>query len=395
MTDSPAIANLLQRLESHPLPTIELKLDRVLHFLNLIGNPHEKLPPVIHVAGTNGKGSTMAYLRALLEGRGDRVHVYSSPHLVRFNERIVIAGQEIDDDSLAKHLRFVLEQSKDCPLTYFEATTIAAFLAFAETPADWLLLEVGMGGRLDATNVIAQPALTIITSISKDHEAFLGDTLAEIAGEKAGIIKNGVPCVTGFQAEEAMEVIAAKAAELNAPVLEVTEPYTGDLPLAGEHQRQNAALALAAYEKLTGASDATALQKAEWPARLQKLTAGPLVRDSYTVWLDGGHNSAAGDALAGWCKETGARPALVLGMMRGKDVAGYLQQLRAHLSAITTVTIEDEDAYSAQELADLAGGDALAADTVEEAVLVAAKHSDQIIIGGSLYLAGQILEKNH
>ncbi len=310
---------VLDRLTALHPKVIDLVLDRVHRLLEALDHPEARLPPVVHIAGTNGKGSTLAMLRAGLEGAGDTTHAYTSPHLARFNERIRVAGELIADDDLARLLAECEVANGGAPITFFEITTCAAILAFARTPADWTLLEVGLGGRLDATNVIT-PALTVITPVSMDHESYLGDTLAKIAGEKAGILKRGVPCVVGPQQEEALDVIEARAARIGAPLhvhgqhWHVTEEAGRlvfqdedglmDLPLPrliGAHQVANAGAAIAALRLLGRADGAdAAMTDVEWPARLQRLRSGPLVKAAGTaeLWLDGGHNPAAGAALA-------------------------------------------------------------------------------------------------
>jgi len=293
----------------HP-KVIDLTLDRVWRLLSAVGDPQDRLPPVIHIAGTNGKGSTQAMIRAGLEASGSKVHAYTSPHLARFHERIRLAGELITEAALTDVLDRCYVANGPDPITYFEITTVAGLLAFAETPAEYTLLEVGLGGRLDATNVISDPAITIITPVDLDHQQFLGDTLAAIAGEKAGIIKRGVPCVVGPQHDESMDVIEAKAAALGAPLLAcgqhwhvsverdrmIYQDESGllDLPLPnllGPHQVMNAGGAIAALRALgkdETACDA-AVTRAYWPARMEKLTTGALVELAAPaeLWLDG------------------------------------------------------------------------------------------------------------
>ncbi|NJS39424.1 MAG: bifunctional folylpolyglutamate synthase/dihydrofolate synthase, partial [Rhodobacteraceae bacterium] len=281
----------------HP-KVIDLTMGRVERLLAVLGNPERAIPPVIHIAGTNGKGSTQAMIRAGLEAGGDRVHAYTSPHLARFHERIRLAGELISEPALAALLDECVTANGPDEITFFEITTCAAFLAFARTPADWTLLEVGLGGRLDATNVVEAPRLTIITPVSLDHQAFLGDTVAAIAGEKAGIIKRGVPVIVGPQSDDGLAVIEAKAARMGAPVLAFGQHWNAfedrgrlvfqdengllDLPLPnlpGPHQIQNAGAALAALRHL-GRDEAAceaAVTRAVWPARMQRLRQGPLV----------------------------------------------------------------------------------------------------------------------
>jgi dihydrofolate synthase/folylpolyglutamate synthase len=344
-------AILARMMALHP-KIIDLTLDRVWRLLGALDNPQEKLPPVIHVAGTNGKGSTQSMIRAGLEGMGKAVHAYTSPHLARFHERIRLAGSLISEDHLTDILDECYRANGGEDITYFEITTVAGLLAFSRTPADYTLLEVGLGGRLDATNVIT-PELSIITPVSIDHEQFLGNTIAKIAAEKAGIIKRGVPVVVGPQHEDALEVIEATAARLGAPVLAygqhwhvqeergrlVFQDENGllDLPLPallGAHQIQNAGAALAALRHL-GADEAAceaAMTNAEWPARMQRLKTGPLVEAAgdAELWLDGGHNAAAGIALADVLADLPKRPThLICGMLNTKDVKGYMAPLAA------------------------------------------------------------------
>ncbi|WP_066604724.1 bifunctional folylpolyglutamate synthase/dihydrofolate synthase [Celeribacter halophilus] len=407
----------------HP-KIIDLVLDRVWRLLDALDHPERKLPPVIHLAGTNGKGSTQAMIRAGLEAAGKRVHAYTSPHLARFHERIRLAGALISEDALMEVLEECERANGGAPITYFEITTVAGLLAMARTPADYTLLEVGLGGRLDATNVVEKPELTIITPISIDHTQFLGETLAEIAAEKAGIIKRGVPCVVGPQPDEALEVIEATAARLGAPLLRYGQEWhvweergrlifqdehgLRDLPLPrliGHHQILNAGAAIAALRHL-GYDDAAfeaALTDAYWPARMQTLKTGPLVEAApdADLWLDGGHNPAAGEALAEALDRLPPRPTyMVCGMLNTKDVSGYLRPLRRHTERLIAVSIPDSQAtLSAQQTADFARGEgfnAIEADSVLTAVrtIVADNPQARILICGSLYLAGHVLQTN-
>ena len=407
----------------HP-KIIDLTLDRVWRLLAALGHPERKLPPVIHIAGTNGKGSVQAMLRAGLEGAGMRVHAYTSPHLARFHERIRLAGKLIEEDALIEILDECLAANGEDQITYFEITTVAALLAFSIVPADFTLLEVGLGGRFDATNVIEKPALTIITPVSIDHTQFLGETLAEIAGEKAGILKRGVPCIVGPQPEEALAVIEARAESLGAPVIAhgqhwhvweergrlVFQDETGllDLPLPvlpGAHQIENAGIALAALRHLGLGEEAcaAALTRAEWPARMQRLRKGPLAQAAgkAELWLDGGHNPAAGKAIAAHLATLPTRPThLICGMLATKDVEGYLRPLAGVAESLTAVTIPDEPAtLPAAETAKIAravGFRAGQAENVEAAIRsISAKHPRaRIVICGSLYLAGAVLREN-
>ncbi|MEM1004663.1 MAG: folylpolyglutamate synthase/dihydrofolate synthase family protein, partial [Pseudomonadota bacterium] len=359
---------ILDRMMALHPKIIDLTLDRVWRLLAALDNPHHNLPPVVHIAGTNGKGSTLAMIRAGLEGAGASVHAYTSPHLARFHERIRLAGTLISEPELTAALDECYAANSSEPITYFEITTCAALLAFARAQADYTLLEVGLGGRLDATNVIDTPALTVITPVSIDHEQFLGNTLAKIASEKAGIIKRGVPVVVGPQTDEAMQVIQQTATRLGAPLIAhgqhwhvtrendrlIYQDETGlrDLPLPnllGAHQIQNAGAALAVLRHLNLGDDAyeAAVTRAEWPARMQRLKAGPLVRSApqAELWLDGGHNAAAGLALADVFSGLPDRPThMICGMLNTKDVTGYLAPLAQQVLSLTAVSIPGEAA---------------------------------------------------
>ncbi|CUH79038.1 bifunctional folylpolyglutamate synthase/dihydrofolate synthase [Tropicibacter naphthalenivorans] len=415
---------ILDRMMALHPKVIDLVLDRVWRLLEAVGHPEQKLPPVIHLAGTNGKGSTQAMIRAGLEADGKRVHAYTSPHLARFHERIRLAGELISEAHLTEILDECYAANGGEAITYFEITTVAGLLAMSRTPADYTLLETGLGGRLDATNVVERPAITILTPISMDHEQFLGDTLAKIAGEKAGIIKRGVPCVVGPQPEEAMEVIEARAQALGAPLLAygqqwhvfeergrlVFQDENGllDLPLPslpGAHQYQNAGAALAALRHL-GAGEAAfegAMTNASWPARMQRLRHGPLLEAApdAELWLDGGHNPAAGDALATHLASLPPRPThLICGMLNTKDVRGFLRPLAAQAATLTAVSIPGEaNTLPAEDTAKMAadcGHDARTADSVQGALaqIIAADPAARVLICGSLYLAGDILRSN-
>lgn len=415
---------ILERMMALHPKIIDLTLDRVWRLLAALDNPQNKLPPVIHIAGTNGKGSTQAMIRAGLEGAGLTAHAYTSPHLARFHERIRLAGELISEPDLTAVLDECYAANGGENITYFEITTCAALLAFARSKADYTLLEVGLGGRLDATNVIHDPAVTVITPVSIDHEQFLGDTLGKIAAEKAGIIKPGVPCIVGPQQDEALEVIEYTAARLGAPLLvhgqhwHVTEENgrlvyqdeTGlrDLPLPnllGAHQYQNAGAALAVLRYLDLGEDAyeAAVTKAEWPARMQRLKTGPLVEQApeAELWLDGGHNAAAGLALADLLAKLPARPThMICGMLNTKDVTGYLAPLAAQAQSLTAVSIPGEvNTLSADDTAEAASRVGLAAstaDSVTEALKNITENDPQVrvLICGSLYLAGNILREN-
>ena len=421
MTTSDAILSRLMAL--HP-KVIDLSLDRMHRLLAALGNPERAIPPVIHIAGTNGKGSTQAMIRAGLEAGGARVHAYTSPHLAQFRERIRLAGTLIEDDALADLLAQVEAANDGQPITFFEITTAAAFLAFARTPADYTLLEVGLGGRLDATNVIDAPHLTVITPVSIDHTQYLGETLPLIAAEKAGIIKPRVPVIVGPQDDDALRVIEARAMGLSAPIVAhgqhwMIQPERDgmvfqddhglwDLPrpnLIGPHQIQNAGTALAALRAL-GATDAqarAAVTQAEWPARMQRLRHGPLVdlAAGAELWLDGGHNPAGGQALAATLAAMPARPThLVCGMLNTKDVAGYLRPLADHAASLTAIDIPGEpNTLPATDTAAAARQVGMTAHVARDAAqavgdLVTHSPGARILICGSLYLAGRILREN-
>jgi dihydrofolate synthase/folylpolyglutamate synthase len=412
----------------HP-KKIDLSLGRIERLMAALGNPQDSLPPVVHVAGTNGKGSVVATLRACLEAGGYRVHAYTSPHLVRFHERIRLAGRLIAEDDLVAFLEECEQANGAAPITFFEITTAAAFLAFVRIPADVVLLETGLGGRLDATNLVCRPAATAITPISLDHQAFLGPTIAAIAGEKAGILKPGVPAILAPQPPEAEAVLEARAGALAAPLCRWEREwrsfpandggmrYEGrhwrlELPcpsLYGPHQIVNAGTAIACLEHLTdlpvsAEAIAAGLRRIEWPARLQRLRHGPLVEmmpAGWEVWLDGGHNPGAGEvlaeAVAGWHD----RPLyLVAGMLNTKDAAGFLRPLAPHAKALKAVTIPgEENALPAAAIAAAADEAGIAARTVPSlaaALAGIARESEggRVLICGSLHLAGVVLADN-
>jgi dihydrofolate synthase/folylpolyglutamate synthase len=415
---------ILQRMMSLHPKIIDLTLDRVDRLLARMGHPERSLPPVVHIAGTNGKGSTTAMLRAGIEAAGQTAHVYTSPHLARFHERIRLAGTLISEPELTAYLDECLAANGAEPITFFEITTVAALVAFARVPADWVLLEVGLGGRLDATNVVRQPALTVITPVSYDHQQYLGESLAEIAAEKAGIIKRGVPCVVGPQEPEAMAVIEARAERLGAPLLAyrqhwqvweergrmVFQDESGllDLPipvLIGGHQIHNAGAALAGLRALGFGPEEceAAVTRAVWPARMQRLAAGPLVEAAGTaeLWLDGGHNPAAGEAVAeALTRLPGRRTHLIVGMLNTKDVRGFLRPLKPIAESLHAVTIPGEkNTLTAEETLKAAldtGHRAVAAESVIASVREIASEDPaaRILICGSLYLAGQVLREN-
>lgn len=393
--------------------------------LDALGNPQNHLPPTIHIAGTNGKGSTLAMLMSILEANGAQVHTYTSPHLVNFHERIRLNGHDISEKLLAETLAEVEQVNNGEPITFFEATTAAAFLAFSRCPADYLLLEVGLGGRLDATNVIDAPLLSIITPVSMDHEQFLGSDIRAIAAEKAGILKqsvSGVPAIISKQDEEALDVIMEHATACTLPVrcygqdwltyaehgrLVVQHPEgLMDLPmpgLVGAHQIINAGTAaMAAYhlgipELVIGKG----LQEPDWPARLQKLTTGKLVDMACgEVWLDGGHNQAAAEALAVWISEyfsgTDKAVTLICGLMATKHAENWLKSYSESCVKLHCITIpEQPNSYTANDLAGQAqavGLKAQAFSNLETAITAA---QGDILICGSLYLSGYVLAENN
>jgi dihydrofolate synthase / folylpolyglutamate synthase len=413
---------ILQRMMTFHPKVIDLTLGRMHRILAALGHPERALPPVIHIAGTNGKGSTQAMIRAGLEGSGARVHAYTSPHLARFHERIRLGGDLIDEDHLTALLDECMAANGTEPITFFEITTAAAFLAFSRTPADWLLLEVGLGGRLDATNVVDRPALCVITPVSLDHQQYLGDTVGLIAAEKAGILKRGVPCVVGPQTDEGLTAIENRAARLGSPLMVrgqhwhayadrgrmVFQDENGllDLPLPnlpGPHQIDNAGAALMALRHLDLGDPEAAVTRAEWPARMQRLRRGPLVvlAPGVELWLDGGHNPAGGQAIAATLADMPARPThAICGMLNTKDIAGYLRPLAPHLAGLHAVSIPGEantlPAAVTATAARAAGIVATEADSVADALadITRADPAARVLICGSLYLAGSVLREN-
>ena len=412
---------ILDRMMTLHPKVIDLTLGRVERLLAALDHPERRIPPVIHIAGTNGKGSTQAMIRAGLEAGGARVHAYTSPHLARFHERIRLAGELISEPALTAILDECVQANGPDEITFFEITTCAAFLAFARTPADWTLLEVGLGGRLDATNVVDHPRLTIITPVSMDHEAFLGDTLPKIAGEKAGIIKRGVPCIVGPQHPDGLAVIEAKAAALGAPLWAFGQHWTVweergrliyqdengllDLPLPnlpGPHQVQNAGAAIAAL-RLLGKDETAceaAVTRAYWPARMQRLRHGPLVdlAPSVELWLDGGHNPAGGEAVAATLSRMPPRAThLICGMLNTKDVTGYMAPLAPQVTRLHAVSIPGEkNTLPAEATRDAALKVGIDAGSVAEALagIAAQAPEARVLICGSLYLAGAVLREN-
>jgi dihydrofolate synthase/folylpolyglutamate synthase len=433
---TPVDAILARLLALHP-KRIDLTLDRMWRILAALGHPERMLPPVIHVAGTNGKGSSIAFMRAILEAAGEGVHVYTSPHLVRFNERFRLAsageGKLVADAELADALAECERVNAGAPITVFEITTAAALLLFSRHPADVLLLEVGLGGRLDATNVIERPLASVITPVALDHAEFLGDTVGLIAAEKAGIIKRSVPVLVGPQPREALGAIERQAARVGAPVKIAGEDWTAteergrlvfqdddgllDLPapkLFGRHQFDNAGLAIATLRTIEGlrlphAAFEAGIAKVDWPARLQRLSQGalmPLVPQASELWLDGGHNPDCGRAVAAALadlEERVSRPLiLIVGMLSSKDCPGFLRNFSGLARRVIGVPIaHQENSLPAETIAEAArtvGIPAQGRDDLRSALAAVARLEleppPRILITGSLYLAGEVLAQN-
>ncbi len=432
VSDDPGVQIQLDRLDSLSPGADILGLDRITRLLERLGNPHLALPPVFHVAGTNGKGSTCAFLRAALEAEGYSVHMFTSPHLVRFNERIRLNGALISDAQLESYLSRVLDIAEDIGPSFFEVTTAAAFLAFAEHPADACIIEVGLGGRLDATNIIPSPIVCGIAQLGIDHQAFLGEGLPQIAAEKAGIAKSGVPLVTMAYEPHVAAVIAAKAADVGArwhPMKTAWDaavyrdklhyrdtkgPVETPLPrLPGPHQPMNAALAMAMLRhqsalEINEAALRAAPLWATWPARLQRLDDGPLVNrlnaqtPGRTIWLDGGHNPAAGEALArhfNGILAPGEKFTLLIGMLANKDIEGFLELLRDYIGTVHSLPIPGHACHGPEAFTALAARWGIthhAHDNLLAATDAIGSQGGQqsLLIGGSLYLAGQVLRAN-
>lgn len=418
----------LARLQALHPKKIDLSLGRMRRLMAALGDPQDRLPPVIHVAGTNGKGSTVAFLRAMAEAAGLKVHVYTSPHLVRFAERIRLAGTLITEDQLAKVLEHVETVNAGETITFFEITAAAAFQVFSEVPADLCLLEVGLGGILDATNVIGRPAVSVIAPVDYDHAEFLGTELSSIAGEKAGIIKPSVPAVVARQQEEAMAVITARAEAMHAPLTAMGIDFDAwregdrllvqmpdrllDLPLpalAGEHQIANAGLAVAAilalnHPLIDEAAIGRGVAGAVWPARLQRLTTGPLgelAKAAGTdLWLDGGHNPHAARALAVALEEMKSRDGrpvtLITGMLANKDAAGFFEAFRDLRPQVIAIPFDAETASPPERLVGAAREAGLSAETADDVTdalkkALRANPAPRVVICGTLYLAGEVL----
>lgn len=434
VSDDAAVQAQLDRLWSLSPGADILGLERITRLLDRLGDPHRALPPVFHVAGTNGKGSTCAFLRAGLEADGKSVHVFTSPHLVRFNERIRVAGKLIEDASLARYLERVLDIAEGVNASFFEVTTAAAFLAFAEHPADACIIEVGLGGRLDATNVIADPAVCGVAQLGVDHQAFLGDTLEQIAAEKAGIAKAGAALVTQRYPESLQSVMRAAAERAGTRWIAQGDAWDAaayrdrlhyrdeagrletPLPrLAGAHQVQNAALAFAMIRHQSAFPISEAALKAaplwaQWPARLQRLERGPLLEPlphEASVWLDGGHNAAAGQAIATYFSADrlqGRKLHLIIGMLANKDVDSFLAPFAGKIAYIHAMPVVGHDHHGAERFAAAAArwdvGSTRHADPASAVRAVAqqarADHdpSPHILFAGSLYAAGEVLRLN-
>ncbi len=442
MNEFPRSSAILDRLLALHPKKIDLALDRMLRLLGTLGNPQLILPPVIHVAGTNGKGSACAFARAMLEAQGLKVHVHTSPHLMRFHERIRIAGELISEDELCDVLEEVERVNDGAPITFFEITGAAMFLAFSRHPADALVLEVGLGGKYDATNVVPRPAITIVQPVGLDHLEFLGNDIATIAGEKAGIIKSGIPVVVGPQDEIAREVILRRADKVSAPAFVYGQDFFGrqehgrmvyedemgllDLPmprLIGRHQIDNAAVAIAALRhaardgRTLGWGEDAAVEKGlrsvDWPGRLQHLSHGPLVDDAPAdseIWLDGGHNphcaAAVSRAIADLDEKVDRPLYLICAMLRTKDAVGFLSAFKGLARHVVTISIPGAAASlgagALYDAARAAGLDAAPAEDLEDAMLQvgawARAHPKEppprILICGSLYLAGHVLTDN-
>jgi dihydrofolate synthase / folylpolyglutamate synthase len=426
------LGDVIARLSALHPKRIDLSLDRMHRVLERLGNPEKKVPPVIHVAGTNGKGSTVAYLRAILEAAGLRVHAYTSPYLVRINECFRLTGKLVGDDELLRALEHCERVNAGEPLTFFEAKTAAAFWLFAQHPADVLLLEVGLGGRLDSTNVIEVPLASVIAPISMDHMEFLGDTLTSIAGEKAAIIKRNVPVISAEQSPEAMAVIEQQARRMRAPLHAAGQQWhvgvergrlvyqdeRGLMDLAaprlfGRHQFDNAGLAIATLRAIdtlkVGHAAFEGIVNAEWPARMQRLSSGKLIAlgpQGCEIWLDGGHNAEGGRVAAaalGDLEERVSRPLVIIaGMMGNKDAAAFLANFAGLTRHIMAVEIPGEDkAMPVGRLADAARALGMRVDiagSIEAALHTLAglayEVPPRILITGSLYLAGHVLDIN-
>ncbi|HWJ37572.1 MAG TPA: folylpolyglutamate synthase/dihydrofolate synthase family protein [Sphingomicrobium sp.] len=418
----PAVQAQLDRLSKLSPAGDRLGLERILAVLERLGRPQDQLAPVFHVAGTNGKGSTVAFLRAALEAAGYKVHAFTSPHLVRFNERIRIAGRLVDDEELSGLLSEVLDTGAGIEPSFFEVATAAALLAFARTPADVTILEVGLGGRLDATNVVERPLITGIANLALDHQQFLGHGLTDIAAEKAAIAKRGVPLITQLYPPEVATRIGEVVHEHKATWLPRGGAWDAisrqgrlhyrdergelDLPLPrlpGRHQAMNAGLAIAmlrhqAALPVPDSALSAALGWADWPARLQRLGAGPLV-DGREIWLDGGHNPSAARQIASYARhhfDDGKPLHLIFASLATKDPVGMLEPFIGSIAMVHTVPIPDHSCFSPDDLAEIAAVAGLPAEAHEDVdqALCAIPSTARVLIFGSLYLAGAVLAAN-
>ena len=418
----PGVQSQLDRLSRLSPAGDRLGLERVAALLDRLGRPQDSLPPVFHVAGTNGKGSTVAFLRAALEASGHSVHAFTSPHLVRFNERIRVAGKLIDDDELAAILAEVIDAGDGIEPSFFEVATVAAFIAFAATPADACILEVGLGGRLDATNVIEHPLVTGIANLALDHQQFLGNGLPDIAGEKAAIAKRGVPLVTqlyppaiGARIEEIAHERGATwlprggvwdAIAKQGKLHYVDERGELQLPLPrlpGRHQAMNAALAVAMLRHqeaiwVPPPALGAAMGWADWPARLQRLAPGPLV-GNLEAWLDGGHNPSAARQIASFIKhqfDDGRALHLIFASLATKDPPGMLEPFAGLVERVHAVPIPDHACFTPSDLVEIAGSLGFAADAHDNVAdaLTAVPQGARVLVFGSLYLAGAVLAAN-
>ncbi len=422
---------ILERLSKLHPKIIDLSLDRVEILLKKLGSPHLQIPSPIHIAGTNGKGSTLSFIKAGLEAEDKLVHTYSSPHLVKFNERVQLAGKTIDDALLIQYLETCASLNDSNHITFFEIITCAAFLAFSEQEASYSLIEVGLGGKLDATNVIKSPIISIITPISLDHQQFLGDTVLEIACEKAGILRAGVPAIIGKQTDEVQQKICSIAEDLGTPLSIFgrdwsSKPYKNNLiyenndgvlelpspKLEGDHQFENAGIAITALKLLKSNTSSlkSCMQKVKWPARLHKLTWGPLIKKcslvpfNVEIWIDGGHNQAAAQAIASFLsKPYNGTSHIILGMLNSKDRKAFISQIAAFSDSIGCVNIPNETAsMNKKDLLKEAKNfqtNSFEAKSISTALDTIINHNKaykdmRIIICGSLYLCGHIL-KDH
>ena len=428
------LSAVLERMTLLHPKLIDLSLERINRLLHKLDNPQKKLPPIIHIAGTNGKGSVLATMRAIFEAAGMKTHAYTSPHLVRFNERIRLAGHLMDDESLAELLEDVEDINGQEAITFFEITTAAALYAFAQEPADITLLEVGLGGRVDSTNVIDDPVLSVITPIANDHEHFLGNTLNAIAQEKAGIMRQGIPCISAQQNDEVAQTLITHANTVEAKLLMAEKHFTitphihsqnalghdihgqtitlgerslelNEFGLKGVHQQKNAGLAAAgimhAYPHISDDIIRKGVREAEWFGRIQELKTGQLIQDlSCSLWLDGAHNAHGAEALAATLKTISDKPwTLICGALNTRNPEDFIKPLAPVISHAVTLTIPEQDAsLSADELAGhvIRATNIMAepAADIKQALKIAEEYGNNIIIAGSLYLAGHVLEQN-